>query len=129
MKIIVLKFGGTSVGTIERIKKVAGIITNYIKKNYKVIVISSAMTGVTNDLINKSKKISKNFPSSEYDVLVSVGEQISCSLIAGKLIDKGYKSRSWLAWQVPIITEGVHKFSRINKIYKNERQWSNRCNF
>mgnify|MGYP001343747351 CR=1 FL=1 len=120
MKIIVLKFGGTSVGTIERIKKVSGIITSYIKKKYKVIVLSSAMTGVTNDLINKSKKISKNFSSPEYDVLVSVGEQISCSLIAAKLIDKGYKSRSWLAWQVPIITEGKHKFSRINKIYKKE---------
>ncbi len=118
MKIIVLKFGGTSVGSIKRIKKVVNIITNYIKKKYKVIVLSSAMSGVTNDLINKSKKISKNFPDSEYDVLVSAGEQMSCSLIAGKLVDKGYKSRSWLAWQIPIITEGKHKFSRINNINK-----------
>ena len=120
MKIVVLKFGGTSVGSIKRIKKVADIILTYIKKKYKVIVLSSAIGGVTNDLVNKSKKISKNFSSAEYDVLVSVGEQISCSLIAGKLIDKGFESRSWLAWQVPIITEGKHKYSRINLINKRK---------
>ena len=61
MKIVVLKFGGTSVGTIDRIKKISKIITNYVKKRYKVIVVSSAMGGVTNDLVNKSKKISNNF--------------------------------------------------------------------
>tara|TARA_B100001250_G_scaffold409689_1_gene434558 strand:+ start:1554 stop:2768 length:1215 start_codon:yes stop_codon:yes gene_type:complete len=120
MKIIVLKFGGTSIGTISRIKKASNIIIKYIKKKYKVIVISSAMSGVTNDLASKSKKISNNFSDSEYDSLVSTGEQISCSLIAGRLIDKGYKSRSWMAWQIPIITEGKHKFSRINQIYKKE---------
>ena len=57
MKIVVLKFGGTSVGTVERIKKVANIITSYKKKRYKVIVVSSAMSGVTNDLVKKSKKL------------------------------------------------------------------------
>ena len=120
MKIVVLKFGGTSVGTIEKIRKVAEIIADYKKKNYKVIVISSAMSGVTNELIKKSSKISKNFSISEHDVLVSSGEQIACSLIAGRLIHKGYKSRSWLSWQVPIITVGAHKNSRINKINKNK---------
>ena len=60
MKIIVLKFGGTSVGSIERIKKAVSIIQRYIKKKYKVIVVSSAMSGVTNDLIRKSQKLSKN---------------------------------------------------------------------
>jgi len=120
MKIIVLKFGGTSVGTINRIKKVASIIEKYVKKKYKVIVVSSAMSDATNDLINKSKKISKSFSSSEYDVLVSAGEQISCSLIAGRLISKGYKSRSWMSWQIPIITEGKYKFSRIKKMHKRE---------
>ena len=59
MKIVVLKFGGTSVGTVERIKKVSKIIISYIKKRYKVIVVSSAMSGVTNDLIKKSKQISE----------------------------------------------------------------------
>ena len=116
MKIVVLKFGGTSVGTIEKIKNVADIISNYLKKKFKVIVVSSAMSGVTNELIKKSKKISTNFSDSEYDVLVSSGEQVACSLIAGRLIHKGYKSRSWLSWQVPIITKGPHKNSRINHI-------------
>ena len=120
MKIVVLKFGGTSVGTIKKIKKVAEIIVDYKKKNYKVIVISSAMSGVTNELIKKSFEISDNFSYSEHDVLVSSGEQISCSLIAGRLIHKGFKSRSWLSWQVPIITVGTHKNSRINQINKNK---------
>ncbi len=119
MKIIVLKFGGTSVGTIERIKKVSKIISNFNKK-YGVIVVSSAMSGVTNNLINLSKKISKNFSASEYDVLVSSGEQMSCALIAAELINKGFNSRSWMSWQVPINTEGKHKFSRINKINKTQ---------
>ena len=119
MKIVVLKFGGTSVGTIEKIKNVANIISEFKKKKYKVIVVSSAMSGVTNELITKSKKIAGDFSESEYDVLVSSGEQIACSLLAGRLIYKGYKSRSWLSWQLPIITKGPHKNSRINQINKN----------
>ena len=119
MKIVVLKFGGTSVGTLKRVNKVADIISGFIKKKYKVIVVSSAMSGVTNELVKKSKMISRNFSASEYDTLVSAGEQISCSLIAGKLIDKGYESRSWMAWQIPILTIGKHKFSRIIQIHKN----------
>jgi len=118
MKIVVLKFGGTSVGTIRKIKKVAEIIANYKKKKYKVIVVSSAMSGVTNELIKKSSEISGNFSDSEHDVLVSSGEQIACSLIAGRLIHKKFKSRSWTSWQIPIITVGSHKNSRINLIYK-----------
>ena len=120
MNIIVLKFGGTSVGSIERIKKAVSIIQRYIKKKYSVIVVSSAMSGVTNDLIRKSQKLSQNFIASEYDVLVSSGEQISCALISGRLTHLGYNSRSWLGWQVPIITEGDHKKSRITKIFKNK---------
>jgi len=111
MKIVVLKFGGTSVGTIKKIKKVAGIIADYRKKNFKVIVVSSAMSGVTNELVKKSREISENFSDTEYDVLVSSGEQVACSLIAGSLIHKGLKSRSWLAWQIPILTKGLHKNS------------------
>jgi len=120
MKIVVLKFGGTSVGTIDRIKKVANIIISYAKKKYKVIVVSSAMSGVTSDLIKKSKKISNNFISSEHDVLVSSGEQMSCALIAGRLNHLGYKSQSWMGWQVPILTEGNHSSSRISQIYKEK---------
>ncbi len=120
MKIVVLKFGGTSVGTIDRIKKIAEIIANYKKKKFKVIVISSAMSGVTNDLINQSKQICDNFSESEYDALLSSGEQIACSLIAGRLIHKGFQSRSWSAWQIPIMTQGPYKNSRINLINKNK---------
>ena len=120
MKIVVLKFGGTSVGTIDRIKKVAEIISSYVKQKYKVIVVSSAMSGATNDLVKKSKEISSNFSDAEYDVLVSSGEQVACSLIAGRLIHKGHKARSWLAWQIPIYTENNHKFSRINQINKTK---------
>ena len=120
MRIVVLKFGGTSVGTIDKIKKVAEIIREYKKGNYKVIVVSSAMSGVTNELVKKSKLISNNFSDSEYDVLVSSGEQISCSLIAGRLVHQGLKSRSWLAWQIPIFTKGSHKNSRIFEINKNK---------
>ena len=120
MKIVVLKFGGTSVGTIERIKKVANIIISYVKKRYKVIVISSAIGGATNDLIKKSKKISDNFDNSEYDVLVSSGEQVSCALIAGRLNHLGYRSQSWMGWQVPILTEGNYGSSKIIQINKKE---------
>ncbi len=120
MKTVVLKFGGTSVGTIQKIKKVADIIKNYRSKRYRVIVVSSAMSGVTNELIKKSKDISKNFSNSEHDVLVSSGEQIACSLIAGRLIYLGLKSRSWLAWQIPILTNGDHKNSRIYEINKKK---------
>ena len=119
MKIIVLKFGGTSVGSINRIKKVARIIKSYLKK-YKVIVLSSAMSGTTNNLINMSQKISKNFPDNEYDTLVSAGEQISCSLLSGQLLTTGTKSKSWMAWQIPILTEGKHKYSRIKYINKTK---------
>ncbi len=120
MKIVVLKFGGTSVGSIDRIKKVADLIITYAKKKYKVIVVTSAMSGVTNDLINKSKKISNNFSNAEYDVLVSSGEQVSCALIAGRLIHKGFDSRSWMGWQIPIITDDKHKYSKIDKVNKQK---------
>ena len=120
MKIIVLKFGGTSVGSLEKIIKVSKIIISYVKKKYKVIVVSSAMSGVTNELLSKTKKIARNFPNDEKDVILSTGEQISCALIAGKLRDFGYTSRSWLGWQLPIITRGNYSSSRIIKIKKNK---------
>ena len=119
MKTVVLKFGGTSVGNIERIKKVAKIIATYKKKNLGVIVVSSAMSGTTNDLIKKTLELSNNFDPAEYDVLLSSGEQITCALIAGRLKHLGIKARSWMSWQVPIITDGPHRASRINKINKN----------
>ena len=116
MKIIVLKFGGTSVGTLDRIVKISKIIISYIKKKYKVIVVTSAMSGVTNELIKNAGKISKNFPNSERDVLLSTGEQMASALIAGKLCDLGFNSRSWMSWQIPIVTRGNYSAARIIKI-------------
>ena len=116
MKTIVLKFGGTSVGTIDRIKKVCKIIAFYKKKKNKVVVVSSAMSGVTNELVNKSKLISGNFDRAEYDALVSTGEQASCALIAGRLKHNGFKSRSWTSWQLPILTDGPHSSARISSV-------------
>ena len=120
MSLIVLKFGGTSVGSIKKINYVAKIIKKHHNKKNKLIVVSSAMSGVTNDLIKKSKQISKNFDKFEYDVLLSSGEQIACALLSGALLKIGLKSRSWLSWQIPIITKGDHKSSRIISINKKE---------
>ena len=120
MKTIILKFGGTSVGSIERIKKVSQIIYQYKKKRNKVVVVSSAMSGVTNDLIKKSKLISKDFERAEYDVLLSTGEQAACALIAGRLNHLGLKARSWMSWQIPILTDGPYSNARINKIISKE---------
>ena len=122
MKTVILKFGGTSVGSIDRIKKVANIICSYKKKNIGVIVVSSAMSGATNDLIKKTKELSDNFDPAEYDVLLSSGEQVACALIAGRLKHLGYKTRSWMSWQIPILTDGSHSAARIIKIDKKKYQ-------
>ena len=78
------------------------------------------MSGATNDLIRKTRELSKHFDPAEYDVLLSSGEQVSCALIAGRLKHLGYKARSWMSWQLPIITDGPHCASRISKINKNK---------
>ena len=108
-----MKFGGTSVANIERIKNVADIIKNKKKDNSKLVVVVSAMAGVTNDLVQKSKGISKNFSNEEYDVLLSSGEQVTSALLSACLLEKNIQARSMLAWQIPIVTEGQHKNSRI----------------
>jgi len=119
MKRLVVKFGGSSVGTIEKIKKVANIIKRLSESN-EIIVVVSAMSGVTNELKAKSDLISKNFDDKELDVLLSSGEQISCSLLSGALIDLGVKARSWLSWQIPIVTNDNHTSSQIIKIKTDE---------
>ena len=116
----VLKFGGTSVGSIERIKLVADIISDEHKKGYKLIIVLSAMSGITNSLISKSKKISENFDARELDVLLSTGEQESISLLAGALVSKGLKAKSWLNWQIPILTSGEHGNARIINLSKEK---------
>ena len=109
----VLKFGGTSVGTIERIKHVANIVHKEHTADNQIIVVISAMSGKTNELINFSKDISNEFNKRELDVLLSSGEQATCALLAGALIELNIKSRSWLSWQIPILTEGKHSNARI----------------
>ena len=113
MSKIVMKFGGTSVADTDRILHVANIIKQKIDQKHKVAVVVSAMAGVTNDLIQKSKKISDNFPNEEYDALLSTGEQITSTLLAAALQKLGLQSRSWLGWQIPVVTEGDYKNSRI----------------
>jgi len=113
MTTIVMKFGGTSVANIERIKNVASIIESKKQKDIRIVVVVSAMAGVTNDLVEKSRAISKNFSNEEYDVLLSSGEQVTSALLSACLIDRGTKARSMLGWQIPIVTEGQHKNSRI----------------
>jgi len=120
MKTVVLKFGGTSVGSIDRIKNVAKIISSYKKKKMGVMVVSSAMSGTTNELIKKTKELSNSFDAAEYDVLLATGEQATCALIAGRLKHLGFKARSWMSWQLPIITEGPYSSSRISKINKGK---------
>lgn len=111
-----MKFGGTSVANIDRIKNVADIIKSKKKDSVKLVVVVSAMAGVTNDLVEKSKAISKNFSDEEYDVLLSSGEQVTAAFLAASLKDKDMKARSMLAWQIPIVTKGQHKNSRILSI-------------
>ncbi len=109
----VLKFGGTSVGTIERIQHVANIIKKEHSSGNKVIAVVSAMAGKTNELINLSNEISENFDKREFDVLVSTGEQVSCALLSGALIELKVKAKSWLNWQIPILTDGDNANARI----------------
>ena len=120
MKRLVLKFGGTSVGSIEKIKNVANIVKKRHSEGNEIIVVVSAMSGVTNDLVKKSNLISKKFDNKELDVLLSSGEQVSSSLLAGAIIDLGIEARSWLGWQIPIITDENYNSSQITNIKTNE---------
>ena len=109
----VLKFGGTSVGTIERILHVAKIIEKEHLAGNQVVSIVSAMSGKTNELLEQSRSISEKFSKRELDVLLTSGEQITSALLAGALNELGINSKSWLNWQIPILTEGEHSNARI----------------
>ncbi len=113
MKKKVLKFGGTSVGSIERIIHAAKIIKKESVLGNKIIVVVSAMAGKTNELISLSNAISKNFTKRELDVLLSTGEQASSALISGALNEIGIKAKSFMNWQIPILTEGENNNARI----------------
>jgi aspartate kinase len=110
---IVIKFGGTSVGSIDRIIAAAKIIKKKLDKGNKIIVVVSAMAGKTNELIQQSEKISKNFNKRELDVLLASGEQITSALLAGALDEVSVKAKSYMGWQIPILTNGENNNSRI----------------
>ena len=116
MKIVVLKFGGTSVADIPQIKKISYKIKSEVDKGNKVIVVVSAMSGVTNNLVELVKNTSELASYSEYDVVLSSGEQVTSALLTIALNDLNIKGRSWLGWQVPIITDNTHSKAVIDKI-------------
>ena len=128
MKVKVLKFGGTSVGGPEAIKRSASIISNW-SKQYKIVAVLSAMSGETDRLINLTKTFSKNPNSMDYDNAISTGENISCSLMSIYLNSIKIKSRSLLSWQIPIRTSNEHMKSRIlsidhEKIFKELEEYN-----
>ncbi len=116
MNIVVHKFGGTSVGSLERIENAARRVISAVEKGYKVVVVSSAMAGETDRLIELASQIT-NFPNErEMDMLLATGEQKAISLFAMTLRKLGYPAISLCGWQVPIITDEVHTKARIKKI-------------
>ena len=108
MELVVLKFGGTSVADVPQIKKIALKVKGEVDQGNKVIVVVSAMSGVTNNLIDLVNQTSKNFSLSEHDVVLSTGEQITSALLSIALEELSLKARSWMGWQVPIVTDNTH---------------------
>ena len=108
MSIIVMKFGGTSVADIDCIKNVAQKVVNQYKKNKKIVVVVSAMSGATDRLVKLTNQISEKRNLEEYDVVVSSGEQVTAGLLAMAISDLSVKSRSLMGWQIPIITDDTH---------------------
>jgi aspartate kinase len=113
---IVLKFGGTSVADIERIRHVAQTVKKVVEAGNEVAVVVSAMSGVTNQLDKWVRDISRIHDAREYDVVVSTGEQVTIGLVALALQAAGVDARSWVAWQLPIMTDGAHAKARIERI-------------
>ena len=120
MSRIVMKFGGTSVGSVERINHVAKIVKSEVDLGNQIVVVLSAMAGETDKLINLTKDLSKSFEDSEYDVVISSGEQVSAGALSGLLNSLGIKAQSRLGWQVPIVTSGDYKSARIEAIHSKE---------
>ncbi len=110
---IVQKFGGTSVATIERIQSVARRVKREVDAGSEVAVVVSAMAGTTDQLVNWTRATSRLHDASEYDAVVAAGEQVTAGLLALALQELGVNARSWLGWQVPIRTDGVHGKARI----------------
>ena len=116
MALVVQKYGGTSVGTIEKIQNVARRVARTYDDGNDVVVVVSAMAGETNKLVALAEEMCE-FPSErEYDVLVAAGEQVSISLLSMALQSMGYKAKSYLGWQIPVYTDNSSSKARIEKI-------------
>ena len=117
---IVQKFGGTSVGNLERIRGVAERVKSCVEAGNQVVVVVSAMAGATNQLIEWAKQIGPMHDAREYDTIVSTGEQVTVGLLSIALQNIGVDARSWLGWQVPFKTDDVHSAARIEEINPDE---------
>src|SRR5580692_8656016 len=113
---IVQKFGGTSVADIARIKNVARRVKCEVDGGNEVAVVVSAMAGTTNELVDWTRDTSRLHDAREYDVVVASGEQVTAGLLSLALQDLGVDARSWLGWQIPIRTDGIHGKARIEAI-------------
>ncbi len=116
MPILVMKFGGTSVASPERIRHAAGLVRREVGKGREVIVIVSAMSGKTNELVGWVEETSRLYDAREYDAVVSSGEQVTAGLMALTLQENGIPARSWAGWQVPVRTDSAHAAARIEAI-------------
>ena len=116
MNRIVQKFGGTSLADVNHIKNVARRVRREVDAGNEVAVVVSAMAGVTNQLVEWTRQSSLVHDAREYDVVVSSGEQVTAGLLALSLQDLGVDARSWLGWQIPVRTDGVHGKARIQQI-------------
>ncbi|MGC4026688.1 MAG: aspartate kinase [Mesorhizobium sp.] len=113
---IVMKFGGTSVADIARIRNVARHVKREVDAGHEVAVVVSAMSGKTNELVAWTKEASPLHDAREYDAVVASGEQVTAGLLAITLQNMGVHARSWLGWQIPIKTDGAHGAARITDI-------------
>jgi aspartate kinase len=120
MALIVAKFGGTSVADTARLEIVADKVLREVKLGHKVVVVVSAMAGVTNQLVKYCSEISPMYDAREYDSIVASGEQITSGLMAMALQKRGLTARSWLGWQLPILTDDIHGKARIMSIETKE---------
>ncbi|HEX6957196.1 MAG TPA: aspartate kinase [Ferrovibrio sp.] len=113
---LVMKFGGTSVGSVDRIKNVAAKVKREVEAGNQVAVVVSAMSGETNRLVELCKQVDPVHDQREYDTVVASGEQVTTGLVAMALQSAGVKARSWQGWQVPIRTSAMHGKARIESI-------------
>ncbi|MDE3028327.1 MAG: aspartate kinase, partial [Paracoccaceae bacterium] len=112
MPLLVMKFGGTSVANLERIQNAAAKVKREVERGYDVIVIVSAMSGKTNELVGWVEQTSPLYDAREYDAVTSSGENVTAGLMALRLQEMDVPARSWQGWQVPILTTSAHGAAR-----------------